>query len=91
VGLVTREILTEALHRQGASTLVSEVMIRDFPTALEQTPLIDILQKMQESGSKAVPILRGGKLRGLITLEQIGRYNMLCSGYSCDFLPISRD
>ena len=91
VGLVTREILTEALHRQGASTLVSEVMTRDFPTALEQTPLIDILQKMQESGSKAVPILRGGKLRGLITLEQIGRYNMLCSGYSCDFLPISRD
>lgn len=85
VGLVTREILTESLHKKGPSVPVSEVMIKDFPTALEETSLIDILQKMQDSGSKAIPIMKAGKLKGLITLEQIGRYNMLCSGYSCDF------
>jgi Zn-dependent protease/CBS domain-containing protein len=91
VGLVTREILTESLHKKGPSVPVSEVMIKDFPTAVEETSLIDVLQKMQESGSKAVPILRAGKLKGLITLEQIGRYNMLCSGYSCDFLQTNQN
>jgi len=90
VGLVTREILTETLHKGGPSVVVSDVMIKDFPTALEQTSLIDVLQKMQDSGSKTVPILSAGKLKGLITLEQIGRYNLLCSGYSCDFLQTSK-
>jgi len=85
-GLVTKEILTETLHRQGPSVRLSEIMSKDFATVVEQTPLLDVLRKMQESGSKAVPVLRAGKLEGLITLEQIGRYNMLCSGYSCEFL-----
>ncbi len=86
VGILTREMLTEALHRQGPNTRVSDVMTKDFPTALEDTPLIDVLQKIQDSGNKAIPVMVSGQLRGLITLEQIGRYNMLCSGYSCDFL-----
>lgn len=86
VGLVTREILTEALHRTGPSTPVCQVMSRDFPTAVRDTPLIDVLQKIQASGSRAVAIMKSGQLEGLITLEQIGRYNMLCSGYSCEFL-----
>lgn len=90
VGLVTREILTETLHKRGPAVPVSQVMTKDFPTVVEETPLIEVLKKMQETGSKAVPVLRAGKLKGLITLEQIGRYNMLCSGYSCDFLQTSK-
>jgi Zn-dependent protease/CBS domain-containing protein len=86
IGLVTREAIVETLHQKGPSTPVSEIMVRDFPTASEQTPMTEVLKKMQSTGSKAVPILNHGELRGLITLEQIGRYNMLCSGYSCDFL-----
>lgn len=85
VGLVTRETIVEALHRQGPAVTVQEVMVRDFPVAGEQSSLIDVLQKIQETGYKAVPILRGADLKGIITLEQIGRYNMLCSGYACDF------
>jgi CBS domain-containing protein len=86
VGLVTREILVDTLHRQGPQVQVSAIMIKDFPTAVEETPLIEILEKMEAGHSKAVPILRMGELRGMITLEQIGRYNMLCSGYSCEFM-----
>lgn len=86
VGLVTREAIVETLHKRGPLTLISDTMVRDFPTANEQTPVTDILQKMQATGSKAIPIMSGGELRGLITLEQIGRYNMLCSGYSCEFM-----
>jgi Zn-dependent protease/CBS domain-containing protein len=86
VGLVTREVLVDTLHKQGPSIPVSEVMIRDFPTALEDTSLIEILEKIQTSTSKSVPIMKSGELTGLVTLEQIGRYNMLCSGYSCEFM-----
>lgn len=86
VGLLTREAIVSALHRQGPSVLIRDVMVRDFPVAGEDSSLIDILQKIQETGYKAVPILRGSELKGMITLEQIGRYNMLCSGYECNFI-----
>jgi stage IV sporulation protein FB len=91
VGLITRDLLVESLHKQGPETPVSQIMVRDFPTAVPQTPLIEILEKMQAAESKVVPILSAGELKGLITLEQIGRYNMLCSGFSCEFLQSPRD
>lgn len=90
IGLVTREAIVDTLHQKGPSTPVFEIMARDFPVASEQTPLTEILRKMQSTNSKAVPILNHGELKGLITLEQIGRYNMLCSGYSCDFMQTDK-
>jgi Zn-dependent protease len=87
IGLLTRELITETLHKIGPSAMVQDVMIKDFPAVIEQTPLMDVFEKIQSTGLKVIPVLRGADLRGLITLEQqIGRYHMLCSGYSCDFL-----
>ncbi len=86
IGLLTREILTEALHKRGPAVAVEEVMLKEFPIATETTPLTEILERMQSSGTKAVTIIRDGDLKGIITLEQIGRYSMLCAGYSCEFL-----
>lgn len=90
VGLVTREALTEALHRQGPTVPVGRVMKRDFPTAPPDLPLVDVLHKIQETGSSAVVIMKGGQLQGLVTLEQIGRYSMVCSGYACELLPSAK-
>ncbi len=90
VGLVTRELITETLHRRGPEVLVKEIMVTNFPVVSEQTPLMEVFQKIQATGLKVVPVLRGSELRGLITLEQIGRYHMLCSGYSCDFLQSTK-
>ncbi|AFM24387.1 site-2 protease family protein [Desulfomonile tiedjei] len=86
VGLVTRDMLVNGLHEQGPSAPITSFMIKDFATAVEDTPLTEVFHKMQNTGIRAVPVLRGGELKGLVTLEQIGRYNMLCSGYSCEFL-----
>ncbi|MFH0822867.1 MAG: site-2 protease family protein [Pseudomonadota bacterium] len=85
VGLITRETLTEALHKTGHTVAVETIMARDFPTARETTPLMEILEIMNNAGSKVVAIVGDQRLKGLVTLEQIGRYNMVCSGYSCDF------
>lgn len=90
VGLITRDTLINALHKKGSSVPVSEVMATNFPTATEDTPVIEVLERIQGSGTKAVPILRFGEIIGLITLEQIGRYSMLCAGYSCDFMAIEK-
>ncbi len=90
VGLITRDTLVSTLHQSGPSVLVSEAMVKNFSTAVEDTPLTEVLQKMQDSGVKAVPILKGSDLKGLITLEQIGKFNMLCSGYSCDFIEAGK-
>lgn len=90
VGLVTKDILVDALHRIGPSAPVSRVMTRDFFTVTEETSLIDVLGKIQQSETKAIPVLRSGQLVGLITLEQLGRYNMVCSGISCDFATANR-
>jgi Zn-dependent protease/CBS domain-containing protein len=90
VGLVTRDSLVATLHQGGPSVPVSQAMVKNFLTAVEDTPLTEILQKMQDSGINAVPILGGGELKGLITLEQIGKFNMLCSGYSCEFLESAK-
>ncbi|MBI5252212.1 MAG: CBS domain-containing protein, partial [Desulfomonile tiedjei] len=90
VGLITRDALVSALHQSGPSALVSDSRVKDFSTAVEATPLTEVLQKMQDTGIKAVPILKGGELKGLITLEQIGKFNMLCSGYSCEFMQAGK-
>ena len=90
IGLLTRELITETLHKSGPSVTAQEVMIKDFPVVNEQTPLMEVFKKIQATGLKAIPVLRGADLRGLITLEQIGRYHMLCSGYSCDFLQAGK-
>ncbi len=86
IGLLTRELITETLHKRGPAAVVQDIMITRFPVVNEQTPLMEVFEKIQSTGMKAIPVLRGADLRGLITLEQIGRYHMLCSGYSCDFL-----
>jgi Zn-dependent protease/CBS domain-containing protein len=90
IGILTRELLTETLHQKGPSIRIKDIMITDFEVVNEQTPLVDVFQKMQSTGLKVVPVLKGTELRGLITLEQIGRYHMLCSGYSCDFLQVGK-
>jgi Zn-dependent protease/CBS domain-containing protein len=86
VGLVTQDIVTQSLHLYGPTTRVQEVMARDFPTVLEHTPLTEVLEKINATGYQAIPVLRGPELRGLVTLGQILRFNMLCSGYSCEFM-----
>ncbi len=89
-GILTRDLLTETLHQKGPSARVKDIMITDFEFVNEQTPLSEVFQKIQTTGLKVVPVLKGVELRGLITLEQIGRYHMLCSGYSCDFLQAGK-
>ncbi len=78
VGLLTKEAIFSALHKHEKSALVREMMQRDFITTTEDAPLSDIFKKMTKEKLSVIPVMRGKKLQGMINLEQIGKYHLIC-------------
>lgn len=79
VGLLTRADITRAVHQYGMGKSVKEAMRREFPTAKASDPLTSVHKKMQESGIKAVPILKDDRLCGIITVEDISKVYTIMS------------
>lgn len=79
VGILTHASLVRAMHEQAFMTPVAEIMSEQFVTAEEWDSLGSLYKKITESGLSAIPILRNGQIVGLINLEQIGKYHMLCA------------
>lgn len=50
---------------------VSELMITEFPTAAEDTPLGEVAALMLTRSVRQVPILRAGRLVGLVGMQDI--------------------
>ncbi len=78
VGLLPKEVIFPAIHEKPAETPVSEIMRREFLTATRDETLDRVFQKMQGQGVSLVPIIEGDRLMGMINLEQIGKYHMMC-------------
>jgi len=79
VGVLDRETFISALAKNGQTTSVGEVMHRDVPDVDSQTLVETALTRLQESGSKTLPVTQGGKLIGLITSENISEFLMIRS------------
>jgi Zn-dependent protease/predicted transcriptional regulator len=65
--------------RDGAGTMVRDVMRPDPPVVHEGDMLDRAHARMQDSGLSALPVLRGSQLVGLITLENVGEWMMVRS------------
>jgi Zn-dependent protease/predicted transcriptional regulator len=78
VGLLPKEVIFPAIHQNSPETLVSEIMKKEFFSATRGDSLDRIFQKMQGQGISLVPIVEGDRLTGMINLEQIGKYHMMC-------------
>jgi len=78
VGLLPKEVIFPAIHEKPAETPVSEIMKKEFLSATRRDTLDHVFQKMQGQGVSLVPIIEEGKLIGMINLEQIGKYHMMC-------------
>jgi CBS domain-containing protein len=74
IGVLTRGAVFQALARGGQSTPVAEVMARDFETADSYDMLETVLPRLQASERPLMPILHGGVLVGLLTLENVGEF-----------------
>lgn len=78
VGLLTKEAIFSALHKHEKSALVRDVMQKDFVSTTEDASLSDIFKKMTTEKLSAIPVMKGKQLLGMINLEQIGKYHMIC-------------
>lgn len=77
VGILPKDEIFKALPDKPRDTRVSEIMLRDFYWTTEDMPLDELAKRMSDSGVSLVPILRDGELKGLLSLEQLGRFQMM--------------
>ncbi len=76
VGVLSHARLFEVLRERGEWTSVAEAMERDFRTLHPDEPLEGALFQA-EPGGTVLPIVRDGRLVGLITAENIGELLMI--------------
>lgn len=70
-GVLTRNDLVLALQKGGAGQRIAEVVTPDGPTADAAEPLEAALQRMREKGRTSMPVVEGGRLVGLLTVENV--------------------
>ena len=72
IGVLTRSDLLRGLQRAGAATPVRDAIQRDDLVAEPGEPLEEVFRRMRERGRSALPVVSGGALVGLLTLENVG-------------------
>jgi Zn-dependent protease len=78
-GILDRDTFISALSKNGQNTSVAEVMHRNVPEIDSHDMVEKALTRLQESGSKTLPVTHGGRLVGLITAENITEFLMIRS------------
>ena len=78
-GILERDAFMKALTQHGQSAPVMDFIRRDLPEVDSYEMLEMVLNRLQESGSKTLPVTHGGQLVGMITMENITEYLMIRS------------
>ncbi|MGE4357704.1 MAG: CBS domain-containing protein, partial [Candidatus Omnitrophota bacterium] len=73
VGFLPRGEIISVLHQGGKEIRAREIMWHNFPIASPDNSLYEVHTKLENSGLKAIPIVKEGKLIGIISVEDIGR------------------
>ena len=77
IGILQRSDLIRAIAQGGTHKQVAEVMKRDCPSVDENEMLDVIARRMREENCPTLPVVRAGKLVGMINLENLGEYYMI--------------
>jgi CBS domain-containing protein len=77
VGVLTREDLLKALAQQGREAPVGQVMQPDFETADPAEMLEGVFARLQACHCRSLPIVRGGQLVGIVTMDNVGEFLMV--------------
>lgn len=77
VGIVTRSDLLRVLAERGPAAVVRDIMRADVETVGPFEMLDRVLTRMQASGIPMVPVVYGGRLLGLLTMENVGEFMMV--------------
>ena len=77
-GIVTRDVLIEALRDRGGSTLVTEFMHKDIPVVSGHSTLDNVVTMMQQKSARAVAVTGPDeRLLGFITPENFSEMLMI--------------
>jgi Zn-dependent protease/CBS domain-containing protein len=77
VGVLTRSGLIDGLSCMGSDAPISSAMRQDMPVADYFESLITAFDRIREAECTMAPVLRGGRLVGLLTLDNIGEFFMI--------------
>ncbi len=80
VGLLPRAALVAAVKDKGPGAPIGDVAQPNCLVVTDRDELHDVLTRMREAKCQSVPVLRGGRLVGLLTLENVGELLMLGPG-----------
>jgi Zn-dependent protease len=76
VGILTRDALTAALAGPGPATAVADVMDRRFETADASEMLEAVFPRLESCRCQVLPVMRGGRLVGILTPENVAEFVM---------------
>lgn len=77
VGILRRNDLVKALAEGRREAVVSEAMSLDCKSVEENSPLKPVVESMNAHQCATVPVVAGGRIVGLLTLENIGEMIMI--------------
>ena len=78
-GFVTRQDIMQGIHQHGMEKQVGEVMRKVFPKVKDTDSLVKVQGIMHEKGMRALPVVRGEEIIGVVTIEDIGRVYAIAS------------
>ena len=84
LGVLRRNDLVKALSEARNGISVGDVMCRDAFPVEESAPLASTLEAMGSKQFSTLPVLAGGRMVGLLTLENIGELIMIQSAKTGD-------
>jgi Zn-dependent protease/CBS domain-containing protein len=90
IGMLTRAALLKALAARGESASVGEVMDREFQQASPHEPAEEVLARLKACGCHSLPVVRDGRLLGVLTMDNVGEYVMVQAalrGAKGEFVP----
>ena len=79
IGVLPRTRLFQALNEGRRDARVGDVMEQDCGAVQDYERLDDTFQRMREKNCSMLPVLREGRLVGLMTLENVGEWMMVQS------------
>ena len=78
VGMITRNEIMAAAHSPERYSSVRDLMKTDFPTISPDADLFtDGNRILQESGLRALPVVKAGQLVGMLTVDDVGQAALL--------------
>jgi Zn-dependent protease len=71
VGILGRAEVLKATLQGDPNPVVSSVMVGDVPSVGEADSLETALERLQQSGRRSIPVVRGGGLVGMLPIENV--------------------